>query len=243
MTRPFCALVFVVCLALIVSTAPGFAQEELSREQLAQEQNAAPGGPSPAAPPQAATPGSAQAPSDPVAGRVKYLHDRLRITPEQEPLWDAVAQAIRDNARSIVPHLRERLRARTSGSALDVLNSYEALGETQLEGLKKFIAVFDALYASLSESQKKIADAILREGPLNGMIGGIPELPAPFGSPLSFEFAVPYYGHLFGREPVFSRGPVFGRLGGPMFDGHPRPFLHFHGLAPPGRTTMRGFHR
>jgi hypothetical protein len=129
-------------------------------------------------PPQTGTSGSRDTPPlfDPAA-RIKYLHDRLRITPEQEPLWDTVAQTIRDNVRDIVPLLRERFRATTMGSALDVLHSYEALGEAQLDSLQKFIAVFDSLYASLAEDQKKIADAILREGPLNTMVCGVPETP------------------------------------------------------------------
>jgi LTXXQ motif family protein len=147
---------------------------------------------------------------DPIAARIKYLHDRFRITPDQEPLWDIVAQEIRNNAQDIVPLLKERFRAKTSGSALDVLHSYEALGEAQLDGLKKFIAAFDSLYASLSESQKKIADAILREGPLRTMIGGIPEVPAPFGSPLV--------------SPL-----VWGGLGAPLFIHRPGGFHHFHG--------------
>jgi hypothetical protein len=61
---------------------------------LAQEQNAAPSadGQTPPAPPQTGTPGSRDGPPlfDPTA-RIKYLHDRLRIMPEQEPLWDTVA--------------------------------------------------------------------------------------------------------------------------------------------------------
>jgi len=114
----------------------------------AQEQNVRPsaGDLTPPTSPQTGTPGSRAAPPlfDPTA-RIKYLHDRLRITPEQEPLWDTVAQTIRDNLRDIVPLLRERFLSRTSGSALDVLHSYEALGEAQLVSLKKFIAAFDAL--------------------------------------------------------------------------------------------------
>jgi len=98
------------------------------------------------------------------AARVKYLHDRLRITAEQEPHWNAVAQAIRDNAGDLAPLLKERFQATTSGSALDLLHSYETLGEAQLDGLKKIITVFDPLYDALSDSQKKIADAIIREG-------------------------------------------------------------------------------
>jgi periplasmic protein CpxP/Spy len=184
----------------------GLALADVSADHaLAQETNAGrpAGGQTPAAPPT----------FDPIAARIKYLHDRLRITPDQEPLWDTVAQAIRNNAQDIAPLLKERLRAKTSGSALDVLHSYEALGEAQLDSLKTFIAAFDSLYASLSESQKKIADAILREGPLNTMIGGIPEVPAPFGSRLVYPFG-------------------FG-LGVPLFIHRPGGFHHFHG----------GFHR
>jgi hypothetical protein len=205
---------------------------------LAQEQNAAPsaGGQTPPAPPQTGTPGSRDGPPlfDPTA-RIKYLHARLRIMPEQEPLWDTVAETIRNNARDIVPLLRERFRATTSGNALDVLQSDEALGEAQLDSLKKFIAVFDALYVSLSENQKKIADAILREGALNTMVGGVPQVPAPFGWPLSDQLSAPYY------SPWLWSG-----LGVPLFVHRPSPFPHFHGLISPGRAAIsgrRGFHR
>jgi hypothetical protein len=33
--------------------------------------------------------------------RIKYLHDRLRIIAEQEPLWEPVAQTIRDDLRCL----------------------------------------------------------------------------------------------------------------------------------------------
>jgi periplasmic protein CpxP/Spy len=123
---------------------------------------------------------------DQTAARIKYLHDRLRITAEQEPLWDAVAQAIRDNAEGLTPLLKERLRAETNGTAPDLLRSYETLGDTQLNGLKKIIAAFDPLYSGLSDSQKKIADAVLREGAQNAMTGGVPFVPPPFGPALAY---------------------------------------------------------
>jgi len=144
---------------------------------------------------------------DQATARIKYLHDRLRITEEQEPLWDAVAQAIHDNAGDLAPLLRERFRATTSGSALDLLHSYETLGEYQLDGLKKIITVFDPLYNGLSDGQKKIADAILREGAQNAMISGIPWVPPPFSSALAY--------------------PLF--WGGPLLVHRPVGFHHFHG--------------
>jgi hypothetical protein len=123
---------------------------------------------------------------DQTAARIKYLHDRLRITAEQELLWDAVAQAIRDNAQGLTPLLKERLGAATNGSAPDVLRSYETLGDTQLNSLKKIIAAFDSLYTDLSDSQKKIADAVLREGAQNSMISGVPFVPPPFSPALVY---------------------------------------------------------
>jgi LTXXQ motif family protein len=123
---------------------------------------------------------------DQTAARIKYLHDRLRITAEQEPLWDAVAQAIRDNAEVLTPFLKERLRAATNGSAPDLLRSYETLGDAQLDGLKKIIAAFDPLYTGLSDGQKKIADAVLREGAQNSMISGVPFVPPPFSPALAY---------------------------------------------------------
>jgi hypothetical protein len=51
-------------------------------------------------------------------------------------------------------------------------------------------------------------DKPFREGPLNTMIGGIPEVPAPFGSPLVYPFG----------------------LGVPPFIRRPSGFHHFHGF-------------
>jgi periplasmic protein CpxP/Spy len=123
---------------------------------------------------------------DPAAARIKYLHDRLRITAEQEELWEDVGRAIRDSARDLAPLLKERFQLTTNGHAVDLLHAYEALGEAQLDSLKKIITAFDPLYASMSESQKKIADAILREGAQSAMIAGIPVVPPPFTSSLLY---------------------------------------------------------
>jgi protein CpxP len=222
MTSPFpralMLMLFLGGLALAgVSAAPAGAQE----------QNADPS----AAGQTAATPQAGMAnpkpPFDPTA-RIRYLHDRLRITPEQEPLWDTIAQTIRDDARDIVPILRERLRSTTNGSALDVLHAYEALGEHRLDTLKKIVAGFEPLYARLSEGQKKIADAILREGPLNAMVGGLPEVPVPFGSPLPYPVFVPY-----------PSG-----LGGPLFVHRPAGFQHFGHFGHLGHFgPLGGLHR
>lgn len=133
-----------------------------------------------------APPGRANAPTqqdhakqpafDPIDERLKYLHDRLRITPAQEPLWANIARVMRENAKAVAPLARERLQPTKKRTAIDTLDIYEKLGEVQLQGLKDFLAAFQPLYDSLSDDQKKIADVIFRTGPLS-MIGSIPELP------------------------------------------------------------------
>ena len=160
---------------------------------------------------------------DQAAARIKYLHDRLRITEEQEPVWDPVAQAIRESEGDLVPLRREQFRAATSGRAPDLLRADEALGNVQLDRLRKIIAVFGPLYAGMSESQKKIADAILREGAQNTMINGIPFVPPPFISSLAY--------------PSLWIGP-----GLPLLVHRPAGFHHFHSPLSPGEHFGRFRH-
>ena len=228
MTRFFRALAAVALMLFLSGLTPTGLSSAPAR---AQEPNAGPStGDQPAtAPPQAGAPASAvQLASDAAAARVKYLHDRLRITPEQEALWAKVAEAIGDNARDAAPLLKERFRSTTSGSALDVLHVYEMLGKVQLDSFDKFIAAFDPLYASLSPGQKKIADAILRQGPVNTMVAGIPESIAPLGLPLAYPFLI---------------GPEV-----PLVLHRPGHFEHLRGQVSPGRRPIAGgrfggFHR
>jgi periplasmic protein CpxP/Spy len=176
---------------------------------------------------------TAQSPAaDPTAARIKYLHDRLRITAEQEELWDRVSQAIRDNAQNLAPLLKERRRATTSGSAPEVLHVYEALGEAQLDSQRKIVAAFEPLYASLSESQKKIADAIIREGAQGAMI--FPLVPPPFTSALAFPSLV--------YPPVAYPTPSI-EPGVPITVPYPLGVHHFHGFIQPHAHFGRFHHR
>jgi hypothetical protein len=186
-----------------------------------------------------------QPPVDPIVDRIKYLHDRLRITPAQEALWANVAQVMRDNAKALTPIIKERVEHAKTGNAIDYLSSYQKLGETQLDSLKKFAVAFHALYDSLSEDQKKIADSVFRLGPT--VAGGIPEqpeqliAPAPYGSYPSYP-ALPAYPAYppYPYYPPYSSyaypgpwiwGPPFFGLGTSFFFFHePR---HFHHFRPP----------
>lgn len=47
-------------------------------------------------------------------------------------------------------------------SAVDVVKSYGAVIEAHEAGMKKFIPAFETLYNSMSDDQKKSADAMFR---------------------------------------------------------------------------------
>ena len=187
---------------------------------------------------------------EPLTERIKYLHDRLRITAAQEPLWDNVAQVMRENAAAVAPMIKERVQNAEHGNAIDILNSYKNLGQAQLEGLEKFIDAFRALYDQLSDQQKKIADSVFRLGPL-GMVGGIPQLAEQLVSPpvtspayplvqaypsystYSVYPTYPYYPfYSYSYAPTYSPwiwGPPFTGFGAPFFFVH-RHFFHHHGI-------------
>jgi periplasmic protein CpxP/Spy len=194
----------------------------LAAPARAQETNAGPSTDGQiATPPPQASP-AAQLLSDAIAARTKYLHDRLRITAEQESLWAKVAEAVGENMRDVAPLLKERFRSRTSGSALDILRAHEMLDKVQLDSIEKFTAVFDPLYAALSPGQQKIADALIREVSVNTMVGGVPEFPASVGLPLAY------------WVPIGPETPLLHhRLG---------RFEHLHGLISPGRPAIAGGH-
>ena len=99
--------------------------------------------------------------ADDIETRIKTLHAQLKITPEQEPAWNNVAQVMRDNAARM-KELRAKTQQPTSANAVDQLNSYAAVVDAHSDGVHKFIPAFQTLYDSMSEAQKKTADAVLR---------------------------------------------------------------------------------
>lgn len=95
--------------------------------------------------------------SDHVEARIKYLHSSLNITPEQETLWNNVAQIMLDNAKTMDELIKVRAEAAATTTPTDDLKSYSAIADAHADGLRKFIPAFEALYASMSEDQQKNA--------------------------------------------------------------------------------------
>jgi hypothetical protein len=109
-----------------------------------------------------------------VEQRITQLKTALKITPEQESKWTAVAQAMRDNAASMEKLVAtKRAIAPASMTAVDDLKTYQEFTETRLDGLKHLTSAFKSLYDSMPADQKKNADQVFRSyGPTNSASQG-----------------------------------------------------------------------
>ena len=112
-----------------------------------------------------ATTAPAPAPSETnpaVEKRIKELHSKLHITAAQQTQWDSLVQVMRDNATAMMDLQKQRASDVGSMSAVDAVKSYAAVIKAHEEGMDKFVPAFEALYNSMSDQQKKIADAMFR---------------------------------------------------------------------------------
>jgi hypothetical protein len=98
----------------------------------------------------------------PVDTRINNLHARLQITAAQESLWQPVAQIMRDNASTMDSLRQTRAADANSMSAVDDLRSYGQVIDAHADGVKKLTSAFEALYNSMSDTQKSNADLIFR---------------------------------------------------------------------------------
>jgi protein CpxP len=100
--------------------------------------------------------------ADYVEQRINDMHAQLKITDQQSQQWDAYAQTMRDNAHSTDQAFRDRAQKLPSMSADEVMKSYAALAQMHADNMQKLATAFSALYGTLSDDQKKIADTLFR---------------------------------------------------------------------------------
>src|SRR5262249_42390195 len=82
-----------------------------------------------------------------VETNISELQKKLQITPAQEPQFNAVANVMRDNARTEAGAPQQ---PPANATAVNDLRAYIRYSELELAGLKKMLPVLDALYATLS---------------------------------------------------------------------------------------------
>jgi hypothetical protein len=103
-----------------------------------------------------------------VDGRIAFIKAELKITGAQQPLWDAVVEAMRANAKGMadMPHGMAMMGG--SGTLPERLAAREKVITAHLDGIRRLRTAFDPLYAALSADQKKAADGLMI-GPMGVM--------------------------------------------------------------------------
>ena len=103
-----------------------------------------------------------------VEGRLAFLKTELKITDAQLSLWNAVADAMRANAKTMGDMAGGMMGGSQTATLPDKLAMREKMMTAHLEALRKFRAAVDPLYAAFSDEQKKTADELLI-GPMGMM--------------------------------------------------------------------------
>ena len=112
---------------------------------------------------QTAAPQPSAATQAAVEERIHALQKQLGITEAQMPLWDAFAQAMRDNAASTDALFAQRVGSVATMSAVDNMHSYAQIARAYADNTQHLAAAFDSLYASLTDTQKQAADTLFRQ--------------------------------------------------------------------------------
>jgi periplasmic protein CpxP/Spy len=133
----------------------GAAAADPAKFQLAQGASApqrAPGKPPEAAPAQ----------GNEIESQIADLQKKMRITTAQQPLFDAFAQVMRQNAQALDAAMRQQEQKGWT-TAVDDLRASAQLAEAEAEGLKRLLPAFQSLYDSLPDPQKRLADTAMRQ--------------------------------------------------------------------------------
>jgi hypothetical protein len=98
--------------------------------------------------------------TDPVEARIRELHSKLHITAAQQTQWDNLVAVMRDNAKAMMDLQKQRGQDASGMNAVEAVKSYQSVIEAHKAGMAKFVPAFQALYDSMSDAQKKTADAM-----------------------------------------------------------------------------------
>ncbi|MFN3883656.1 MAG: Spy/CpxP family protein refolding chaperone [Rhodocyclaceae bacterium] len=124
-------------------------------------------------------------PAERVKARLDYQKYQLKITPDQEALWNAYAEKVQAEAGKSLAGMRA-LAADANLTAPERLARRESLMEERLAAMKAVHESFNRLYAVLTPEQKVIADRQAARMMGKGLMGGragrmAPPLAAPQG--------------------------------------------------------------
>lgn len=109
-----------------------------------------------------------QSKGETVEQRIATLHASLKITPDEQSKWEAVAQAMRENASNMDKLVAEgRTTAPQNMTAIEDLEMYQKFAQAHVDGLKNLISSFSTLYSAMPDAQKKNADSVFEAAQQN----------------------------------------------------------------------------
>jgi LTXXQ motif family protein len=107
-----------------------------------------------------------------IDGRLAFLKTELKITPEQEKLWEDFATVAKDNATSMQERCaakkakwkdaKEKGEGKERPPLPERLDARAELLEAKLEALRAKTNAVKPLYDALNDEQKKTADELIR---------------------------------------------------------------------------------
>jgi hypothetical protein len=115
----------------------------------------------PPGPPQPQGPISGNASPAQVEAIIRNGHDRLGITPAQEPQYAAFAQTLRQSAAEMQSMMAQRAQNAATATAPEDMRARERILQTRMNYMHRAMAANDALYAVLTPEQRKTFDRML----------------------------------------------------------------------------------
>ncbi len=94
-------------------------------------------------------------------GRIAFLKAELGITDAQKSVWDAYAETIKGNLKSMQGMWQTMKAAFEAKTPADRLDAQIVAMDSRLTALKEIKPTLAKLYAALSDEQKKKADEVL----------------------------------------------------------------------------------
>ncbi len=97
--------------------------------------------------------------------QIKQLQGALNFTKAQEELSNNLTKVMRENAKDMdALFTKARAEKTQTRNAVEQMKFHSQITEAQLDQMKKVIPPFEALYASMSDEQKKSTDTIFQTG-------------------------------------------------------------------------------
>ena len=111
------------------------------------------------APPASARMADRHAPEDRTDAQIAWLQKKLHIAVAQMPQWNALAAAMRENAKRVELSRADRAKIHPT-DVIDILYADRRETQARLERLERVIPVAEALFAVLNKDQKATADRL-----------------------------------------------------------------------------------